>query len=367
MSSSQAMLEIPRRVSLSSQIASAIRKGIEDGLWEDYLPGERRLCELFQTSRPTVRTALHALAKDGWFEISHGRRSKLRRSRPLGKIADPKRSVGLIIHEPVSHLTATLAQGLNEIRLQLAAQGFTMEVYVCPARGVRAQKRGLEGFIRQHRVFCSVLVSASRTVQSWFSDRGIPALVLGSCHPAVKLPSLEVDYRAVCRHAAGIFLGKGHRNVALVIPDSGTAGDLASEEAFRAVVERSGQTGARATIVRHNGTANGLATRLDALFDSPTPPTGLLVARTQHVFGTMLHLLHRGLKVPDTVSLIARDADHLFESSDYPLSHYSFRRDAYIRLLGRSMLQLINDRPQPRPVLIVPRFLPGRTVRTFAR
>ena len=158
------MLEIPRRISLSTQVAAAIRKGIEDGVWEEFLPGERRLCDLFQVSRPTVRAALHTLAKDGWFEIAQGRRNRLRgavrRDRPA-----PKRGVGIIIHEPFAQLGATLSQGLSEMRLQLAEQGFSTEVYVCPPHGTRAQRRGLEAFIRQNRVFCCVLVSASRTVQ----------------------------------------------------------------------------------------------------------------------------------------------------------------------------------------------------------
>ncbi len=356
------MLEIPRRISLPTQIAAAIRKGVADGVWEGFLPGERRLCALFQASRPTVRAALQALAKEGLIEIRQGRRNRLRAGAMRRDSGAPKRAVGIIIHEPFDHLTPTLSQGLSEMRLQLAERGFTTEVYVCPPRGASAQKRGLEAFIRQHRVSCCVLVSASRTVQGWFSGHSIAALVLGSCHPAVKLPSLEVDYRAVCRHAAGIFLGKGHRHVALVIPDLGTAGDLASEESFREAVGRQGGGGARASIVRHNGTAPSIAAKLDALFDSPQPPTALLVARTQFVFITILYLLNRGLKVPEAVSLIARDADLLFESLDPPLAHYSFQRDAYIRQLCRSMLQLLSARTPPRPILIIPKFLAGRTV-----
>jgi DNA-binding LacI/PurR family transcriptional regulator len=356
------MLEIPRRLSLSAQIAAAIGKGIEEGVWEEYLPGERRLCEVFQASRPTVRAALHSLAKDGWFEIRQGRRNRLAGAAARRERAEPKRGVGIIIHEPFSNLAPTLSQGLNEMRLQLAEQGLTSEVYVCPPRGAQAQKRGLEAFMRQHRVFGCVLVSASRAVQGWFCDQGIPALVLGSCHPAVKLPSLEVDYRAVCRHAAGIFLGKGHRHLALVIPDFGMPGDLASEQSFREAVDQQRGAGARASIVRHNGTAPSIAAKLDALFDAAHPPTALLVARTQYVFITILYLLNRGLKVPDAVSFIARDADLLFESLDPPLAHYSFQRDAYIRQLCRSMRQLVSERPPPRPVLITPKFLAGRTV-----
>ncbi len=357
------MLEIPRRISFSSQIAAAIRKGIEEGTWADYLPGERRLCETFQASRPTVRAALRSLAKDGWFEIRQGRRNRLRtgtagRNRPA-----PKRSVGIIVHEPFSHLGSTLTQGLSEMRVHLAEQGFTTEVYVCPAHGSRAQKRGLESFVRQNRVSCCVLVSTSRTVQRWFSGNSIPALVLGSCHPSVRLPSLDVDYRAVCRHAAGIFLGKGHRHIALVVPDFGTAGDLASEESFREAIEQQGGASARALVVRHNGTAQSITARLDALFKSAHPPTALLVARTQYVFIVIMHLLNRGLGVPGAVSFIARDSDLLFETVEPPLAHYALKRDAYIRQLCRLMLQMISERPAPKPILIVPKFFAGRTVK----
>jgi len=41
-----------------------------------------------------------------------------------------------------------------------------------------------------------------------------------------------MDYRSICRHAGGIFLSKGHRRIALVVPNSGVAGDIASEAGF---------------------------------------------------------------------------------------------------------------------------------------
>lgn len=356
------MLEIPRRISLSSQIAAAIRKGIEHGVWKDSLPGERRLCATFQASRPTVRAALASLAKEGWFEIRQGRPNRLRRGAAQRSRPPPARIVGIIVHEPFSHLGTTLTQGLSEMRVHLAEQGCTTEIYVCPAHGSRAQRRGLEAFIRQNRISCCVLVSASRAVQRWFCDHSFPALVLGSCHPSVKLPSLDVDYRAVCRHAAGIFLGKGHRRIALVIQDTDTAGDLASEASFREAIELQGGTGACAMVVRHNGTAANLTAKLDTLFQSARPPTALLVARTPYVFTVIMHLLNRGLGVPDGVSLIARDSDPMFEMADPPLAHYAIKSEAYIRQISRLMVKLLSERPAAKPILIVPRFFPGRTV-----
>lgn len=52
---------------LYSKIEQYIRSGIHDGTWKpgDVLPKEMELCEMFNVSRPTVRTALANLAKEG--------------------------------------------------------------------------------------------------------------------------------------------------------------------------------------------------------------------------------------------------------------------------------------------------------------
>ena len=77
MSSHRGVLDLPKRLSLSSQAADALRKAIAGNAWPEFLPSERRLCQLLQVSRPTVRTALGLLAQEGLIEIHHGRRHQL--------------------------------------------------------------------------------------------------------------------------------------------------------------------------------------------------------------------------------------------------------------------------------------------------
>jgi DNA-binding LacI/PurR family transcriptional regulator len=215
--------------------------------------------------------------------------------------------------EPVAQMPFATYRGVSEMRTHLAEQGFATEALVCPPGSPRLQRRKLEEFFRQTRVSCCVLLSVSRTIQQWFDQNRMPALVLGSCHPGVRLPSIDFDYRTICRHAAGILLARGHRRLALVVPDSGAAGDLASEQGFREAADRrTGGDVAHVTIVRHNGTAQQVTHKLDSLFRSPHPPTALLVAKTQHVFVVLMYLLRRGLQVPDAVSFIARDHDPAF-------------------------------------------------------
>jgi LacI family transcriptional regulator len=265
-------------------------------------------------------------------------------------------------------MSLTAHQGISEMRTHLAEHGFATEIVVCPRDNARAQRRKLEEFIRLNHVFCCVLLSISRELQEWFAARSIPALVIGSCHPKVKLPSLDFDQRSVCRHAAGVFLGRGHRYLALLVPDSGVAGDLASEEGFREGVELRVRTDeVRATIVRHNGTAQSITMKLDALFRSPQAPTALLVAKPQHVFIVIIYLLKRGLAVPDTVSLIARDHDYIFETVSPPIAHYTFDEDTYAHRLSRLMLQMVTQGYlSPEPNLIFPKYFAGGTVKQLA-
>lgn len=358
------MIDIPKRVSLCSQAASTIRDGIANGSWEGHLPSERRLCEMLQVSRPTIRTALQILAKDGLLEIRQGRCNRILTPRN-GSRKKQNQLVGLIMQEPIAHLSLTAYYGISEMRTHLAEQGFTTEILMCSPGGGRAQLRKLETFVRQNRVSCCVLLSVNREVQMWFTQNGVPALVLGSCHESVQLPSLDVDNRSVCRHAAGIFLGKGHQRIALVVPNSGAAGDLASEQGFREGMElHPDQDEVRPRILRHNGTAQNITSKLNTLFKSKDGPTALLVAKPSHVFAVIIYLMTRGLSVPGDVSLISRDHDHLFEAVYPAIAHYQFANEARVRRLTHLMLKLVSHESlKPEPNLIFPDFFAGRTVK----
>jgi GntR family negative regulator for fad regulon and positive regulator of fabA len=45
---------------------------------ESHLPGERELAKQLGVTRPTLREALHRLARDGWFDIQQGKSTRVR-------------------------------------------------------------------------------------------------------------------------------------------------------------------------------------------------------------------------------------------------------------------------------------------------
>lgn len=364
-STSTSALSLPQRGLLSVSTAAAMRQALAQGLWDQQFPSERRLCELFRVSRPTVRAALDILARERAVGLERRRRKRL---LPVGTqpAAAASRKI-VIVTQPHGTLGPVVTfAGIEELQADLRRHGFETEVFVCRGRGLPAELRQMTAYLRQNAVRCVVLVTVRRELQQWFAGRPVPTLVLGSCDAAATLPSFDVDHRAVCRHAAGVFLSRGHRRLALIVPESPTGGDLAAVKGFREAVPAHGRGGAEAVIVYHRGTTPSLTARLDALFRSPRPPTALLVAHARIALITLVYLLNRGLAVPDRVSLISRDQDVIFADLAPAMAHYAFDVRGRTRRMVRLILRLVQRQSLPtKPNLIFPRFVAGGTLRSL--
>ena len=81
-----------------------------------------------------------------------------------------------------------------------------------------------------------------------------------------------------------------------------------------------------------------------------------------------MYLLKRGLRVPETVSLIARDPDNIFSIVAPEISHYSVKSDVMEHRLSRLMLQLVSQgHLLSEPNLIFPNYVAGGTVKRLNR
>lgn len=361
------VLAIPQRISLTAQTAVAIEQGISQGIWRQSLPGIRRLCEILEVSRPTVQGAIHLLARDGLCEIRPNRRTRL-----LAKTGTPhgrsSHVLGLITNSTFWEVSPVVWESLNESRVHLAASGISTEILVCREQSTRAQRRKLEDFLEHKRVGCCLLLSVSGALQKWFQERRFPCLLLGSCRPAVQLPSIDVDYRAVCRHAAMAALRKGHRKIGLIVPDAGRPGEMACIRGFEEAVADFALEGACGQVVEYDERARqSLTARLAALYHSAQPPTALLVVWSRHVLNVIMFLVNRGLKVPQDVSLISIDHDYSFETASPMITHYLPEREFYSRRITRLVRQMFKRGSLPQKAeYIFPRFVAGATVRQLA-
>jgi DNA-binding LacI/PurR family transcriptional regulator len=353
-------MQIPQRSTLASQVAEIIRRGIGHGEWSARIPPERELCRRFKVSRRTVRTALAALEREGLLVAGQGRRrcvaprapALIRRLRP--------RTVGILWMGTAATQGAHKAVLFRGLEHHLHAAGFEVELRMGTAlRGPQCIPR-LEALVRDSEAGCWLLSSASAPVQQWFSSRHVPALLAGTPHEGVRLPSFDLDLRAVCRHAARTFRNLGHERAMLLIPNTGFAGDLRCEEGFQEIFPFRADDACGGGIVRHDGTLPNIRRALDASFRTRHPPTAVLVTLATHALAALTHILRSGRRVPRDVSLISRDNDDFFAHVTPSVARYVWNHDLYTKRVAEALVQLARaGLLPPREALFYPRLQKG--------
>jgi len=352
----------PRRSLVSTQVATTILEGMDSGLWIDQLPGERELAQSFRVGRNTVRRALKQLEAQGVVKAKQGIGYRLLRSRRAGYRAT-SRSVGLILPVPFALVRPSSAIWADHLRAALFDWGLGLDIHSGPSFfGNRAEK-SLPVLVSRHRHQCWIVLASSLPTQKWFAESGVPCLLAGSSHRGIDLPSVDLDRRGLCRHAAGLLLARGHEHIAFFHSTTGMAGDIEGAEGFLEAVGSSSHKGARAQIVTHEPDAAGIESKVRRLFTSNDSPTGVLVSNPLHFLTVFSTLLQMGKRVPADVSLISQDYESVLdfltpEPTCYELAPQVFAR-SLITLLEGMLNQTLSGRRQVR---LIPDLRAGATL-----
>jgi DNA-binding LacI/PurR family transcriptional regulator len=351
---------VPQRSSLIAQTANILREGIRSGIWKDILPGEFELCERLQVSRVTLRGALEQLSREGFCSAGQGRRRRITAdiAAPLAEKSD---RVVMLSPLPLQNLPASAIFWVDALRDHLAAVGYTLEFVASQSAYSHHPGRALEVLVHQSRSAGWVLYLSTVELQQWFSERGLPCVITGSRHPGVTLSSVDIDYSATCSHAAGLLVARGCQHLALLMPRSGHAGNIESERDFLETTEKLSSLSAR--IAHHDGSVGGICSTLDRLLRGSNPVDGLLVAKPAHVVTAVSHLLRRGVRLPQDLSLISRDDDPLLEHLVPVVARYHTDPILFARKISRLVLKLVSGGAQrPNDSRMMPELVRGETL-----
>jgi LacI family transcriptional regulator len=264
---------------------------------------------------------------------------------------------------PLRALPPFVMYWVDEFREQISAAGCPLELHVSRTVYATRPARALESLVRRASASAWALYLSTDAMQRWFQERGLPCLVAGSCVADVKLPSVDVDYRAACRHATGVLVARGCKHPALVLPCGDYAGDRDSEAGFREAWQRSSATSGEPHIDHHDGTVKGLCSHLDAALGKTPRADGFIVARSGHALTTLTHLSLRGVLVPQDVAVISRDDDAFLDFAVPTVARYASDPAQFARRLSRVATQLVQQGVSPnRAVRLMPRYVAGETV-----
>ena len=347
-----------RPPSLITHTVELLRDGLARGAWGKQLPGERELSVSLQVSRPTLRAALAVLEREGRITVRQGQHRSVVETSTKGRKRATSNVVALLSGVPLQEIVPHPQMWTDRFHEWMAKAGYEIQVHSGSKWFGKSPERDLELLVSQSRVAAWLLFVSTPAMQAWFQRSRERAVVSGSLHPGIHLPSVDFDHRATCRHAAGRFLTLGHRQLAFVrqIPES--AGDVESEAGFREGV--GAVEGASMTVVGHNGTPDGVRKVVDAVLRRVPVPTGFLVARANVALALTSELMRRGVRVPEKASVISRDSDHFLEYFSPSISRYARDPELHARIVARLLVQVAGDGVVPeKKVRMVPDFLEG--------
>lgn len=317
--------------SKAGQLADLLRLRLRAGDWGEWMPAERALADEYLVSRTTVRQALVFLEHEGLIDTC-GSTRKGRRICSGAEGAASRPTTGRVVFlTPSLRDSPLILEQLSVLRELLGSAGIQVSVKESARLGtLKDPQPTMKRLSDEHPGVVWILHKMSRAVQQAVVDEGLPAVVFGSSFKGVKLPAVDVDFRAVARHAAGRCLAHGHRRLAVIVHRTPLAGDECIVEAVAEECDRRG--GPPLHILKHDFNRARL---LDALDRDIVPvekrPDALLVVNQHHLLTALPHLLRRGLGIPEDLSLIYLNNDPAAER----LSPLPERYDLGDRLLRR--------------------------------
>lgn len=352
---------IPQRVSLVTQTVESLCEGILAGHWQAHLPGERELCENLQVSRRTLRAALGELERLGWVEADGRQRRRILQSRRNAPQATGPKTVSILMPSSFLSLPSRITFVMDTLRSRLTAAGYAVQFHIQPACYVASPAKPLGKLISTHPSAAWLVLSPLEAMQRWLSQQPVTCLILGSCAPGICLPSADVDFKALCRHAGHLLWRKGHRHIGLILFKGVYGGDIASEEGLREALE--GKPGAKIEVLRHDHETAELCGLLDKTLNSTRSPTAYLVGGATHVLTTMMHLMRRGIRIPQDVSVISRDNDPILDAASPGIARYAIEPSQLAVRIVQTVRQLAETGSTTQDTIrLVPTFVPGESL-----
>lgn len=343
--------------SIARQVAAALRTEIEQGTWRDALPGERALAARLQVSRRTLRKALAQLRTDG--VLSTRPSSATTVARRAGRAA-PRTSntVALLLPEPLEGVRPFTVLWVYRLMSLLQDRGLHLEVFSGAKYYRPNAARALHRLVRTNVACCWLLARSNRSLQTWFAESGQPALVVGTAHPGVPLASVDIDHRALCRHAAGQFARHGHATLCLMLEEIDHAGDQESELGFREGLK----PGATALVCRVPRSRAAIIRELKRLLNLRTPPTGFLFSNSYTYLTVQSYLAEAGHLPPRDISLVARDVEPFLEFLHPEPAFYRISPDRMARALNAALRRVLGRDRTIFATRIMPEFVAGASL-----
>lgn len=339
------------------QVAQFLQQEIQTGHYRERLPSERALAGQMGVGRDTIRAALALLQQEGLI-VARGRNGTLVRKSPRAAVQNGA-TVGVLLLMKAEQTSYRTLAWTTELRRLLYEKQVQTRIY--------------DGYVQQPGFFRRlsetsphdtwVLVYPNSEALEWCHQQKIRAIVAGTIAQEAHLPSVDIHYQALCRHAAGRMAQLGHQNIAFILPQREWGADAESIAGFQEGASDSGLSAGSVSIEYHQGTPQDLCVLTDRLLARETRPTAWLIAVAPHFLTVMMHLLQRGIAIPAEISLVSQDAEPWQHFATPQPARYVGDTGMLAKKTARLVLEtLAGKSPHPKPQRVIPELIMGQTL-----
>ena len=342
-------------LSASEQVAGYLREELRRGTWRETMPGEDQLVAQLSVGRNTIKMALRQLEQEGLLVGQGvGRRRKIVLPE---EHASPTLRVAVLFYEKGDELHDFYTRFQNKLK----AAGHTVVHAPKNQTDLGGNLRRLARMIEGTGADAWVVISGSGEVLQYFEQRQIPVFALYGWASRLRIAGITANNVPAIAAAMRRLIALGHRRIVMLESQATLSNPGPDCAAFLDELAAHGIEAGNYNMPGWEGGYDGFYRCLESLF-ARTPPTAMFLFSTAEYFATTQFLVHRGLRVPQDVSLVCCDVAPYFKRYQPTISHVRRSAQLMVNRIARWAKNISHGKEDTRQTRIDAELVEGGTV-----
>lgn len=350
-------MSIPRFKSITEQVAEYLRNELIDGKWNKGMPGQKSLSKQLGVSGQTIELALQALEKEG---LLVGQGSGRRRRIELPQEATRNRTmrVRILPYDQSGRKTDYMMELFHQLQDAGHDAGFTSKTMMDLGMSLKRIVR----YVENTEADAWVVVAGSHDVLNWFAAQPTPAFAMFGRLLSVPIAGTGPLKSPAMAEAVRRLAELGHQRIIMLTreerrkPQPGKV-----EQVFLEELTKQGIATSSYNLPDWEDNPKGLHRCLASMFQY-TSPTALIISTLDLYSGTQQFLSHRGIRVPQDVSMICSDPHPTLEWCDPSFAHIGYDSTDWVRIIMRWLKNVSQGKDDRRQIFTKAEFIDGGTV-----
>ncbi|MCH2614154.1 MAG: substrate-binding domain-containing protein [Opitutales bacterium] len=350
---------------LRSDLLQDLKRNIADGLWNDSLPSERQLTDYYQVSRGTLRHALKSLQDQKVIKSVPGSGYILLRKVRRPSTTRKDVSIGLLIGRSDKNRTNRDRVWIPELQQRLSKREWNLHIHEGIPEVERSPKSGIAKLFNATNHDCWLLHTCKHAIQSEFQDAKGPSIICGSPFEGINLPSIDMDFRALGRHAAGAIIAKGHNHIGFISGKEPFPGDAKLLEGFREGISGSSRN-VTFKVTRYSSSRHSYTSFFNRITTGRDSTTALFVDCPYQLLNLHNQAAKAGIGIPGDLSIVCRQGTDFLNYISPDTSRYEFNTKEMARKVHQEIESAVRgDSIRDHRVLVLPEFHEGKPLKSI--